>query len=108
MNEIITNEYKWRDSAFACLTVSCPATPGLAFLGVPLTAARLTKRSTGRQYACIKTFGFLQARAPGQLTVRRIISNNSRISGHKHEVAKRKLEKNNWIYMGRIGLHPCG
>ena len=46
-----------------------PGYARLAFLGVPLTAARLTKRSTGRHCACSKTFGFLQARATGQLTV---------------------------------------
>jgi len=34
------------------------------------TAARLTKRSTSRHYACVKTFGSSQARAAGQLTIR--------------------------------------
>jgi len=47
-----------------------PGYARLAIIGVPLTAARLTKRSTGRHCACSKTFGFLQARATGQLTVR--------------------------------------
>jgi hypothetical protein len=42
--------------------------------------------------------------APADFVVGRIISNSSNNRGHKDEVVERKLEKNNWLYMGRILL----
>jgi len=59
--------FAWR---FGRLMVSCPATSGLAFLGVPLSAARLTKRSTGHACLCMKNLRFSsQTRFIGPLTI---------------------------------------